>query len=143
MDMSHVGRIQENKPREFFYKTVIVLDSDKENEVKRSINVQGPYNSQRERLVEASNLNNDETGDSNAGREIRDGSLRLNINILENFDDLNNNTIYTPRYTGQMENVESPSTNSNIIDDSESQDLRVISIHSSDTSYTPSDTPIF
>ena len=43
----------------------------------------------------------------------------------------------------QMENVESPSTNSDIINDDESQDLRIISVHSSDTSYTLSDTPIF
>ena len=36
-----------------------------------------------------------------------------------------------------MENVESPSTNSNIINDNESQDSRIILAHSSDTSDTP------
>ena len=77
----------------YFHKTVVVLDSDKENEVKHSINVQGPNNIQREHLVEASNVNNKETGDSNAGREIRDGSLRLNIKVPENLNDLNSITI--------------------------------------------------
>ena len=91
------------------------MDSDKENEVKRSINVQGPNNIQCKRLVEASNVNNEETTDFNSGRAIRDGSLGLNINILENFDDLNGNTICTPRYTNQMENVETPSTNSDLM----------------------------
>ena len=73
-----------------FYKTVVVLDPNKGNEVKRSINVQGPNYIQRKRLVKASNVNNEETADFNAGRAIRDGSLRLNINIPENFDNLNN-----------------------------------------------------
>ena len=82
----------------YFYKTVVALDSNKENEVKRTINVQGPNNIQRERLVEALNINNKETGDFNSGRAIRGDPLQLNINILENFDNLNDNTIYTPRY---------------------------------------------
>ena len=54
---------------------MVVLDSDKENEVERSINVQGPNNIQCKRLVEASNVNNKETTDFNSGRAIRDGSL--------------------------------------------------------------------
>ena len=75
------------------------MDSNEENEVERSIDVQGPNNIQCKRLIEALNVNNKETADFNAGREIRDGSLRLNINIPENFDDLNNNTICMSRYT--------------------------------------------
>ena len=82
----------------------MVLDSDKENEAECLINVQGP-NAQREHTVKVSNANNEETRDLNLGREIRDGPLQLNINIPENFDNSNNNTICTPRYTYQMENV--------------------------------------
>ena len=48
-----------------------------------------------------------------------------------------------PRYTYQMENVESLSTNSDLINDNESQDFWIILVHSLDTSYTPSDTLIF
>ena len=84
-----------------------------------------------------------ENADFNVGRAIRDGSLQLNINIPENFDNLNNNAVCTPRYTNQMENIKTPPTNSNLINDNESQDLRIILVHSSDTSYTLSDTPIF
>ena len=57
MDRSYVGRIWEISPENYFYKTVVVLDSDEENEAKRLINVQGP-NVQRECAVEASNANN-------------------------------------------------------------------------------------
>ena len=143
MDRSHVGRIRENQSGELFLKTVVVLDSDKENEVERSINVQGLNDTQCKRLVEASNVNNEETIDFNSGRAIRDDSLQFNINVPENFDNLNDNTICTPRYTNQMENVKTPPTNSDLINDNESQDLRIILVHSSDTSYTLSDTPMF
>ena len=102
------------------------MDSDKESEVKRSINVQGPYNIQRERSVEASNVNNEEPGDSDAEKEIRDGLSRLNVNIPENFDDLNNNTICTPRYTNQLENVKSLSTIFDIINNNELQYTHII-----------------
>ena len=74
------GEYKEINPENYFYKTVVVLDSDKENEAKRLINVQGP-NAQRERTVEVLNANNEETKDLNSGRGIRDGPLRLNINI--------------------------------------------------------------
>ena len=59
----------------------MVLDSDKENEAERLINVQGP-NIQRECLVEVSNANNEETEDLNSGRGIRDGPLRLNMLVF-------------------------------------------------------------
>ena len=84
-----------------------------------------------------------ETTNINSGRAIRDDPLRVNINILENFDDLNDNTICTPRNTDQIENFETLPTNSNLINDNESQDSRIISVHSSDTSYILSDTPLF
>ena len=51
--------------------------------------------------------------------------------------------ICTPRNTNQIENVKTLPTNSNLINDNESQDSRIILVHSSDTSYTLSDTPIF
>ena len=50
---------------------------------------------------------------------------------------------YTPSYTDQMENVGSLSTNSNLVNSNESQDLRIILVHSLDTSYTPSNALIF
>ena len=81
---------------------VVVLDSDEENEAERLINNQGP-NAQREREVEASNANNEETEDFNSGRGIRDDPLRLNINIPENFDKFYDNTVSTTSYTDQME----------------------------------------
>ena len=52
------------------------------------------------------------------------------------------NTICTPRNTKQMENLKTPPTNSDLINDNQSQDSHIILVHSSDTSYTPSDTPI-
>ena len=84
-------------------------------------------------MVEASTVNNKETTDFNSGRAIRDDSLRLNINVLENFDDLNDYTTCTPRYTNQMESVKTPATNSDLINDNESQDSHIILVHSSDT----------
>ena len=119
------------------------MDSNKENEAEHSINVQGPNDIQRECSVEASNVINKETTDFNSGRVIRGDPLRLNINIPENFDNLNDNTVCTPRNTNQMENVQTLPTNSNLINDNESQDSRIILVHSSDTSYTLSDTPVF
>ena len=64
------------------------------------------------------------------------------FNILGNFDDLKDNTICTPRNTNQIENIKTLTTNSDLINDNESQDSYIILVHSSDTSYTPSDTPI-
>ena len=83
------GEYEKINLENYFYKTVVVLDSNEENEVERSINVQGPNNIQSERLVEASNVNNEETTDFNSGRAIRDDPYQLNINIPENFDNLN------------------------------------------------------
>ena len=121
---------------------VVVLDSDKENEAERLINVEGP-NPQGERRVEVSNANNEETKDLNSGRGIRDDPLRLNINILENFDEFHDSSVNTPSYADQMENVASPPTNSNLVNSNESQNSRIILVHSSDTSYAPSDKPNF
>ena len=89
------------------------------------------------------NANNEETKDLNSGREIRDGPLRLNINIPEDFDEFQDFSVNTPSYADQMENVGSPPMNSDLVNCNESQDSRVILVHSSDTLYTPSDTPIF
>ena len=97
----------------------MVLESDKENEVKRLINAQGP-NAQRERTVEVLNANNEETEDLNSVREIRDGPLWLNINILENFDEFHDISVNTPSYADQMENVGSPPMNSNLVNRDES-----------------------
>ena len=88
----------------------MVLDSEKENQAKHLINVRGP-NAQRERMVEVLNANNEETEDLNSGREIRDGPLRLNINIPEDFDEFQDFSVNTPSYADQMENVGSPPTN--------------------------------
>ena len=68
------GEYKKIDSENYFYKTVVVLDSDEENEVERSIDVQGPNNIQRECSVEASNVNKEETTDFNSGRAIRDGS---------------------------------------------------------------------
>ena len=114
-----------------------VLDSDKENEDERLINFQGPT-AQHERMVEVSNANNEETKDLNSGRGIRDSPLWLNINILENFDDFQDLSVKTPSYADQMENTGSPPRNSDLVNCDESQDSRVILVHSSDTLYTPS-----
>ena len=118
---------------------VVVLDSDKENKVNRLINAEGP-NAQCECTVEVLNANNEETKDLNSGREIRDSSLWLNINIPENFDEFQDFSVNTPSYADQMENVRSLPTNSN---GNESEELRAISVHSLDTLYTPSDTLVF
>ena len=82
----------------------MVLDSDEENEDERLINVNRP-NMQRERIVEVLNVNNEENGNFNSGRGIRDSPLRLNINIPENFDEFQDLSINTPSYADQMENV--------------------------------------
>ena len=95
----------------YFYKTVVVLDSDEENEDERLINIQGP-NAQRERTVEVSNVNNEENGNFNSGRGNRDSPLRLNINVPENFDEFQDLSINSPNYADQMESVGSPPMNS-------------------------------
>ena len=136
------GEYEKINLENYFYKTIVVLDSDEENEVEHSINVQGPNNIYCKRLINASNRIDKETTDMISGRAIRDYPLQLNINILDNFNDLNDNTVYSPRNTEQMENVETPPTNSSLINDNQSQDSHIILVHSSDTSYTPSDTPI-
>ena len=69
-----------------------MLDSDEESEVEWSINVQGPNIIYCKRSINASNRIKKETTDINSGRVIRDDPLPLNINILENFDDLNDDT---------------------------------------------------
>ena len=60
---------------------IIVLDSDEENE-DRLINV-NRSNMQRERIVEVSNVNNEENGNFNSGRGIRDSPSRLNKKIFQ------------------------------------------------------------
>ena len=95
-------------PENYFYNTVVVLDSDKENEDERLINVNRPNmqresivevsntnrpNIQGERIVEVSNVNNEENRNFNSRRGIRDSPLRLNINIPENIDDFQNLSI--------------------------------------------------
>ena len=75
----------------------MVLDSDEENEDERLINVQGP-NAQQERMVEVSNANNEEKGNFNSGRGIKDSPLQLNINVPENFDPFQDLSINTPNY---------------------------------------------
>ena len=55
------GEYEKISPENYFHKTVIVLDSDKENEDEHLINVNRP-NIQGERVVEVSNVNNEEKG---------------------------------------------------------------------------------
>ena len=62
---------------------------------------------------------------------------------MENIDDFQNLSINTRNYDDQMESVGSPPMNSDQINRNEQGDSRVISVNSSDTLYTPSDTPIF
>ena len=116
---------------------VIVLDSDEENEDERLINVDRP-NIQEDRVVEVLNGNNEENGNSNSGRGIRDSPLRLNINIPGNIDDFQNLSINTPNYSDWMESIESPPMNSNQFNGNGQGASRIISVNSSDTSYTPS-----
>ena len=120
----------------------MVLDSDEESEGERSINIQGPINIYREHSINASNRINKETRNINSGRAIRDDPLRLNLNIPENFDNLNDKIIYTPRNTNQMENVKTLPTSSDLISENQSQDSHIILVHSTDTSYTLSNTQI-
>ena len=61
MDRPHVGGVRKISPENYFYKTVIVLDSDEENEDKHLINVNRP-NIQGERVVEVLNVNDEENG---------------------------------------------------------------------------------
>ena len=89
------GEYKKINMENYFYKTVVVLDSDEENEVKHLINAQGS-NAQHKRTVEVSNANNEETKDLNSGRGIRDGPLQLNINILENFNKFQDFSVNTP-----------------------------------------------
>ena len=119
----------------------MVLDSDEENEAEHLINIQGSNTHMN--VVEVSNANNEETEDLNSGREIRDGPLRLNINIPEDFDEFKDFSVNTPSYADQMENVGSPPMNSDLVYRNESEESRVILVHSLDTSYTLSDTPMF
>ena len=103
------GEYEKISPENYFYKTVVVLDSD-ENEDERLINIQGP-NAQRERTLEVLNANNEENGNFHSGRGIRDGPLWLNINVPENFDEFQDLSINTPSYADQMESVGSPPIN--------------------------------
>ena len=48
------GEYEKISPENYLYKSVVVLDSDKENEDKRLININRP-NVQRECIVEVSN----------------------------------------------------------------------------------------
>ena len=98
---------------------------------------------QGERVVEVSNVNNEENGNFKSGRGIRDSPLRLNINVLENFNEFQDLSINTPNYADQMESVGSPPMNFDQINCNKPGDSRVISVHSLDTLYAPSDTPIF
>ena len=67
----------------------------------------------------------------------------LNINILENFNEFQDLSVNTPSYADQMESVGSPPMNSNLVNRNESEESRVILVHSLDTLYTLSNTPIF
>ena len=136
------GEYEKISLENYFHKKVVVLASDEENEDDHLINVNRP-NIQEERVVEVLNANNDENGNSNSGRVIRDSPLRLNINIPENIDDFQDLLINTPNYDDRMESVESPPMNSDQFNHNEQGDSRIISVHSSDMSYTPSDTLIF
>ena len=84
----------------------MVLDSDKEHEAKRLINVQGP----------------EETKDLNSGRGIRDSPLRLNIYIPEDFDEFQDLSVNTPSYADQMENIRSAPMNSDLVNHNESEE---------------------
>ena len=64
------GEYEKISLENYFYKTVVVLDSYEENEDKRLINV-NRANIQRERIVEVSNVNNEENGSFNSGRGIK------------------------------------------------------------------------
>ena len=77
------------------------------------------------------------------GRRIRDSPLQLNINIPENIDDFHDLSINTPNYDDLMESVKSPPMKSDQFNGNKQEDSRIISVNSSDTLYTPSDTPIF
>ena len=59
------GEYEKISPESYFYKTVIVLDSDEENEDERLINFNRP-NVQRERIVEVLNANNEENRNFNS-----------------------------------------------------------------------------
>ena len=115
---------------------VVVLDSDEENEDERQINVHRP-----EDCTFNINTNTEERENFNLGREIRDSPLRINLNIPEyDFQDSPTNI---PNHDDQMENNESPPTNYDQMTRNEEGDSHVISVHSSDTSCAPSDSPIF
>ena len=59
MDRSFGGEYEKISLENYFYKTVVVLDSDEENEDERLINI-NRSNMQRELIVEVSNVNNKE-----------------------------------------------------------------------------------
>ena len=85
------------------------------------------------------NKNNNTSDNIYIGRGIRHAPLQLDINVLGSCSDLND-SIQTPRNAHQQENIKSSPTNTNLINDDQSDDCYIITIHSSDTSYTPSDT---
>ena len=101
--------------KNYFFKTFVVLDSDEESEIECSINAQGPNNIHYKRSLNASNRIYKEKRNINSGRVIRDDPLWLNINVPENFNNLNDSTIYTPRTDKQIENVKTLPTNSDLI----------------------------
>ena len=94
-------------------------------------------------MVEVSNASNEENVNFNSRRGIRDSPLRLSINVPENFEEFQDLLINTPSYANQMESVGSLPMNSDLINRNDPEDLRVISVHSLDTLYALSDTPIF
>ena len=63
------GEYEKISPESYLYKTVVVLDSDEENEDKRLINA-NRANVQWERVVEVSNVNNKENGNFNPEGEL-------------------------------------------------------------------------
>ena len=92
--------------------------------------------------INTSNKNSYTTRNINSGRAIRDVPLQLNINVPGNFDNLNVSTIQTPRNPNQQENIESPPTIFDSINDNQPDNSCIIIVHSLDTSYTPSNTLI-
>ena len=58
------------------------------------------------------------------------------------FQKINDKILHTPRNTKQPENIESPPINSNLINDNQSDDSHIITVHCLDTFYTLSDTLI-
>ena len=131
------GDYKKTDPKDCFHKTVVVLDSDKEDDNKRLLNVQGPSNVYNNVLINERNTKARDASTINLGREIRDDLDRFDSTLTNNIE---NTSLQTPRNANQIGNAETPNADSEEMNDEES---RIISVHSTDSSYAPSDTPIF